>query len=89
MRRRWWEAPPADALNDRHVLITGATSGIGPVAATALARLVHSMHPGWVDTRGVSRYLPIFRAATLPFMRSPAQGADTLVWPVASPHGSQ
>ncbi len=47
--------------------------------------VVHSMHPGWVDTRGVSRYLTVFRAATVPFMRSPDQGADTLVWLVASP----
>jgi len=51
--------------------------------------VVHSMHPGWVDTRGVSRYLTVFRAATLPFMRSPDQGADTLVWLVASPRGAQ
>lgn len=44
---------------------------------------VHSMHPGWVDTRGVKRYLPKFRALTLPFMRTPEQGADTLVWLIA------
>lgn len=39
-----------------------------------------SMHPGWVDTRGVAAYLPKFRALTLPFMRTPEQGADTAVW---------
>jgi NAD(P)-dependent dehydrogenase (short-subunit alcohol dehydrogenase family) len=45
---------------------------------------VASMHPGWVDTRGVRAYLPKFRALTLPLMRSPAQGADTMIWLVAT-----
>ena len=45
---------------------------------------VESMHPGWVDTRGVAHYLPKFRALTLPFMRDSEQGADTLVWLVAT-----
>lgn len=45
---------------------------------------VASMHPGWVDTPGVARYLPKFRALTLPLMRSPEQGADTMVWLVAT-----
>jgi NAD(P)-dependent dehydrogenase (short-subunit alcohol dehydrogenase family) len=48
---------------------------------------VESMHPGWVDTHGVKEYLPKFRALTLPFLRSPEQGADTLVWLAATkPH---
>jgi len=46
---------------------------------------VHSMHPGWVDTPGVAAYLPKFRAVTLPFMRTPDQGADTMVWLAAAP----
>ncbi len=41
---------------------------------------VESMHPGWVDTRGVARYLPKFRAITLPFMRNVEEGADTMIW---------
>lgn len=45
---------------------------------------VESMHPGWVDTRGIARHLPKFRALTLPLMRSLEQGADTLVWLVAT-----
>lgn len=49
----------------------------------------HSMHPGWVDTPGVQTFLPKFRALTLPFMRTPEQGADTIVWLVAAPEAHQ
>jgi dehydrogenase/reductase SDR family protein 12 len=45
---------------------------------------VHAMHPGWVDTPGVRRYLPRFRFLTLPVIRPPDQGADTLVWLLAA-----
>ena len=24
--------------------------------------VVHAMHPGWVDTKGVREWLPVFRA---------------------------
>ncbi len=45
------------------------------------ARLVvHAMHPGWARTPGVERSLPMFRRVTGPLLRSPDQGADTLVW---------
>ena len=47
---------------------------------------VHSTHPGWVDTHGVREYLPKFRALTRPIIRSPEQGADTLVWLTAGPN---
>lgn len=39
-----------------------------------------AMHPGWADTPGVQRSLPLFRSLTKPVLRSPAQGADTIVW---------
>ena len=41
---------------------------------------VHSMHPGWADTPGVARSLPTFRRVVGPLLRTPAGGADTLVW---------
>lgn len=41
---------------------------------------VHSMHPGWVDTPGVERSLPRFYRMMRPWLRSPAEGADTIVW---------
>lgn len=46
--------------------------------------VVHSMHPGWADTPGVSDSLPRFYKLTKPLLRTPAQGADTIVWLCAS-----
>jgi len=40
----------------------------------------HAMHPGWADTPGVRSSLPRFYRATRPLLRSPDQGADTIVW---------
>ncbi|MEO0495446.1 MAG: SDR family NAD(P)-dependent oxidoreductase [Actinomycetota bacterium] len=40
----------------------------------------HSLHPGWADTPGVEEALPTFRKIVGPFLRSPDEGADTLVW---------
>lgn len=40
----------------------------------------HSMHPGWADTPGVRESLPTFRRIVGPLLRSPEQGADTVVW---------
>jgi len=42
--------------------------------------VVHSMHPGWSDTPGVRSSLPRFYKLTRPLLRTPAQGADTIVW---------
>jgi dehydrogenase/reductase SDR family member 12 len=40
----------------------------------------HAMHPGWADTAGVRSSLPGFYRVTRPLLRSPDQGADTIVW---------
>lgn len=40
----------------------------------------HSLHPGWADTPGVDAGLPTFATVMGPFLRTPEQGADTLVW---------
>lgn len=42
--------------------------------------VVHSMHPGWADTPGVARSLPTFRRVVGPLLRTPRDGADTLLW---------
>jgi NAD(P)-dependent dehydrogenase (short-subunit alcohol dehydrogenase family) len=42
--------------------------------------VVHTMHPGWADTPGVETSLPRFYRVTKPLLRSPAQGADTILW---------
>lgn len=40
----------------------------------------HTMHPGWVDTPGVESALPRFHRRMAPLLRTPDQGADTVVW---------
>jgi NAD(P)-dependent dehydrogenase (short-subunit alcohol dehydrogenase family) len=40
----------------------------------------HAMHPGWAATPGVDASLPTFAKVMGPLLRTPAQGADTLVW---------
>lgn len=40
----------------------------------------HSMHPGWAETPGVDASLPTFAKVMGPLLRTPEQGADTLVW---------
>ena len=40
----------------------------------------HALHPGWVDTPGVDDAIPGFAKLMGPVLRTPAQGADTLVW---------
>lgn len=44
----------------------------------------HSMHPGWADTPGVAEALPTFKRMTQPLLRTPAEGADTIVWLAAT-----
>lgn len=46
--------------------------------------VVHSMHPGWADTPAVRDSLPRFHQMMRPLLRTPAEGADTLVWLAAS-----
>jgi len=45
---------------------------------------VHSMHPGWADTPGVTDSLPRFAALTGPLLRDADAGADTAVWLTAT-----
>jgi NAD(P)-dependent dehydrogenase (short-subunit alcohol dehydrogenase family) len=53
---------------------------------------VYSMHPGWADTSGVKTSLPRFYQLTRRILRTPAEGADTIVWlaarrPAPAPSG--
>lgn len=46
--------------------------------------VVNAMHPGWADTPGVESALPGFHTLTRRVLRSPEQGADTIVWLAAA-----
>jgi NAD(P)-dependent dehydrogenase (short-subunit alcohol dehydrogenase family) len=50
---------------------------------------VHAMHPGWVDTPGIKRALPEFHALVNKLLRTPEQGADTIVWLALSKEAGQ
>jgi NAD(P)-dependent dehydrogenase (short-subunit alcohol dehydrogenase family) len=39
-----------------------------------------AMHPGWADTPGLAESLPSFYRFMQPWLRSPAEGADTITW---------
>lgn len=46
--------------------------------------VAHSTHPGWVDTPGLADSLPGFRTVMSPLLRTPEQGADTIVYLAAA-----
>jgi NAD(P)-dependent dehydrogenase (short-subunit alcohol dehydrogenase family) len=46
---------------------------------------VHAMHPGWADTPSVRTSIPRFWKWMRTRLRTPAQGADTLLWLAVAP----
>ena len=71
----------AEQLADR---ITGDHSPV-----TESAPVVHSMHPGWADTPGVTDSIPGFAKVVGPILRSDSDGADTIVWLCGAPEAAQ
>jgi NAD(P)-dependent dehydrogenase (short-subunit alcohol dehydrogenase family) len=81
---------------DRLGSTAGSFDGVGAYADAKRAQVVlseqlakrlsargitsNAMHPGWVTTPGVVRALPAFYALTRAILRSPHEGADTVVW---------
>jgi dehydrogenase/reductase SDR family member 12 len=47
----------------------------------------HAMHPGWVNTPGITAMLPRFHRIAGPILLSPEQGADTINWLATTPPG--
>jgi NAD(P)-dependent dehydrogenase (short-subunit alcohol dehydrogenase family) len=47
--------------------------------------VVNAMHPGWADTPSVKSSLPRFHRITRHILRTPAEGADTVIWLAACP----
>jgi len=50
---------------------------------------VNAMHPGWADTPAVESSLPRFHRITRNILRTPAEGADTVVWLSACPRARE
>lgn len=42
--------------------------------------LFSAMHPGWADTQGVRDSMPLFKKMLNKRLRSPKEGADTILW---------
>jgi NAD(P)-dependent dehydrogenase (short-subunit alcohol dehydrogenase family) len=59
----------------RHLYDTGVT--------------VNAMHPGWADTPGLRTALPSFSRIVGPLLRTPEEGADTIVWLAAAPEAAE
>jgi NAD(P)-dependent dehydrogenase (short-subunit alcohol dehydrogenase family) len=81
-RRRPYDGVAAYAQTKRMQVVLAellaaelATSGI----------TVSAMHPGWADTPAVRSSLPRFWSLMRHRLRTPAEGADTVIWLAASP----
>jgi NAD(P)-dependent dehydrogenase (short-subunit alcohol dehydrogenase family)/carbon monoxide dehydrogenase subunit G len=72
-----YDGPTAYARAKRGMVITSRLLS-GMLRGTGIS--VHAMHPGWVDTPGLRDALPGFYHRLQPWLRTPAEGADTIVW---------
>jgi NAD(P)-dependent dehydrogenase (short-subunit alcohol dehydrogenase family) len=80
--RQPYDGPAAYARTKRaQVILTEVWADM----LTGSRVVVNAMHPGWADTPGVRDSLPKFYRVTRPFLRTAAQGADTIVWLAAAP----
>jgi dehydrogenase/reductase SDR family member 12 len=80
--RRAWSGPRAYAQAKR-IQVALAREWARRLAGTSVT--VNAMHPGWVDTPGLADSMPGFHRVMGPLLRSPEQGADTILWLAASP----
>lgn len=79
-----WQRRPYDGVR-----AYAQTKRMQVVLASVLATdlpggTVSAMHPGWADTPAVRSSLPRFWSAMRGRLRTPAEGADTVVWLAAS-----
>ena len=51
--------------------------------------VAHAMHPGWADTPGIEASMPRFHRLVGRLLRTPEQGADTIVWLAAAPEAAR
>ena len=78
------EAPPADYSGSvayarcKRALMVVTEQWADAWAGDGIA--VNAMHPGWADTPGVETSLPGFHKLMRSRLRSPEEGADTIVW---------
>jgi NAD(P)-dependent dehydrogenase (short-subunit alcohol dehydrogenase family) len=77
-----WEQRPYDGVlayaQTKRMQVVLAEQWAQALAGSGVT--VHAMHPGWAETAGVRGSLPRFHALTRRVLRTPEQGADTIVW---------
>jgi dehydrogenase/reductase SDR family member 12 len=77
-----WERRPYDGVvayaKTKRMQVVLAGRWAGALSRTGVS--VYAMHPGWADTGGVKTSLPRFYKMTRPVLRTPEEGADTIVW---------
>lgn len=80
-----WEARPYDGVA-AYAQTKRMQVVLSELWAARLGRSarVNAMHPGWADTGGVRTSIPRFHQITQSILRTPAEGADTIVWLAAS-----
>lgn len=85
----WLEAPERDYDAVRaYASVKRAQVSLNEAWAPELSAqgvTMSAMHPGWVNTPGLRRSLPTFARLMAPFLRSPAQGVDTILWLATGP----
>jgi dehydrogenase/reductase SDR family member 12 len=77
-----YDGPTAYARSKRAQVVL---SGLWAERLRGRGVTVNAMHPGWVDTPGLRSSLPRFYACTKRLLRTPDEGADTIVWLAAAP----
>ena len=81
-----YDGPAAYAQAKRGLVML---TGIWGRELAPLGISVHAMHPGWVDTPGLEKALPAFHRQLSAWLRTPDQGADTIVWLAAAPDAAR
>ena len=79
---RRWDGVAAYAQTKRMQVVL---SGLLAERLRGTGVVSHAMHPGWADTPAVQTSLPRFWRFTRDRLRTPEQGADTVVWLCLAP----
>jgi dehydrogenase/reductase SDR family protein 12 len=82
--REPWSGPRAYAQAKR-IQVTLVREWDRRLAKAGIEVAVDAMHPGWTDTPGLAEALPGFYRRMRPILRTPAEGADTIVWLATRP----
>jgi dehydrogenase/reductase SDR family protein 12 len=77
--REPWSGPRAYARAKR-IQVALMREWSRRLAGAGVDVAVNAMHPGWADTPGLAEALPGFYRHMRRLLRTPAEGADTIVW---------